>query len=174
MNNTLKVGSKVFTTINGKVCIGTIIESHKFDILKVPHGYYFANGFIVRWELKSKTESNVRISEHHAYEFGASIFASKDELIEATRMLHTYPKETKIQSCKDFYGLELKVGDNVKRVANGNLTGIIESIFVTDNAEYTTPHIKIVDETGYFLAVSEDPRCYTTVSRIKMTSYGGY
>lgn len=159
----VQIGDHVFALFNGKICRGVVLESHKYPITKLPHGIMFSKGFTVKWY-----EGKNDIIEHHDSEFNQSIFYSKEEVIESIKATFIKSKTKLLSNCKDYYGLELNVGDEVKSISGCDIYGRISEIYMGTNKEddsYSYPLMKIVDKDGYYVCIDADPRCFTKMSR---------
>lgn len=159
------IGKKVFTLKKGTVISGVITEIYNFDAKTLKPGYSYCHGFKVKWD-------KVGVTDHQWYEVGLYIFYTRKEVIDDIKSSN--PKETTkvfVESAKDYYGLQLKVGDCVEMIDHSGKGGFITRIFVDLNDEYNMHYLEIEDMYGHLVDGKADPRIYTTSKRNSMLRY---
>lgn len=159
-------GQNVFFAIGGRIFEGKVINVFEQKFNYMMPGTHFQNGFKIRWF----NGEEPCISEHHMSEYGTSIFADKKELIEVLKNQVPVNPMINLQQCRDYYGLALNLGDQVTLVCpihGRTITGYVGKIYKysSESSMNKRVYINLVDQDGYFIAVEQDPRCFTTLKR---------
>ena len=151
----MQVRKKVYSIILGKLQTGIIVATYNQLSEHLSSDTRYKNGFKVKWQ-----DGNV--IEYPIIEMGTTIFSSEDEA-RARKLEENASQEIQLSYAKDYYGIELKVGDFVKPVIGRvtGKTGYIKNIYIKKSGDLDMTYLKLVDSSREIIAVDQDSRNYT-------------
>lgn len=160
------IGMRVFSSICGKIVSGRVTSVIHQKIGAMLPGTKFLNEFRVKWD--NPPEDSEKVSVFQLSEFGESVFETKAELILKLRDTHKASLHYNVDTCRDFYGLILKVGDHVRKMNTDRaVEGYISEIYFSKRNDFESPYVIIENDEGLYVAFDDNPKRYTTVARIE-------